>query len=80
MRPSKIEDLGADEVRQRLSHAGLMLLAFELIKEMVVGRVKFIYADTEFEDGLPFKILRTRRAQPAPRRVRGQPAFSPRSF
>ncbi|WP_018407581.1 hypothetical protein [Methylocystis rosea] len=44
-----------EDVREHLSHAGLILLSFELLKKLVIERVKNFYANTFFGPGLPFK-------------------------
>ncbi len=58
MTPSRIEDMRAEDVRQNLTHAGLILLAFELVKKLVIVRVKNFYANTAFGEGLPFKTYK----------------------
>jgi hypothetical protein len=55
MTPCRIEDMRAEDVRHYLTHVGLILLAFELVKKLVIVRVKHFYADIVFGDGLPFK-------------------------
>ena len=55
---SRIEDMRAEDVRHNLTHAGLILLAFELVKKLVIVRVKNFYANTVFGDGLPFKTYK----------------------
>ena len=57
MTPSKIEDMRAEDVRHNLTHAGLILLAFELVKKLVIVRVKNFYANTVFGDGPPLQDL-----------------------
>ncbi|WGJ15602.1 hypothetical protein QEV83_04855 [Methylocapsa sp. D3K7] len=52
---SRIEDMKPENVRHHLTHVGLILLAFELVKELVIVRVKNFFADIVFGDGLPFK-------------------------
>jgi hypothetical protein len=42
------------ELTDALAYAGLILLAFELIKSLVVGPIKTFYADTTFGQGMPF--------------------------
>ncbi len=44
-----------EDVRHHLSHAGLILLSFELLKKLVIVRVKNFYANTFFGPGMPFK-------------------------
>jgi hypothetical protein len=38
-----------------LTYAGLVLVAYELVKGMIVGPIKAFYADMTFGPGLPFK-------------------------
>ena len=47
--------MDAEAVRDRLTQSGLVLLAFELVKKLIVRRVKDFYADTTFGRGLPFQ-------------------------
>ena len=51
---TSLEDLSTDELRDALAYAGLILLAFELVKSMIVNPIKSFYADVTFGDGLPF--------------------------
>jgi hypothetical protein len=55
MTPSRIEAMKPEDVRHHLTHVGLILLAFELGKELVILRVMNFYADVVFGDGLSFK-------------------------
>ena len=50
-----LEDLSTEEVREALAYAGLVLVAFELVKSMIVNPIKFFYADVTFGKGMPFK-------------------------
>lgn len=55
MRNSRsVEALSSAELSRNLVYAGLFLVAAELIKELVVTRVKEFYSDTVFGPGLPF--------------------------
>lgn len=47
--------MSSAEVNRNLAHAGLFLVAFELVKELVVKRVKGFYEGVTFGEGLPFK-------------------------
>ena len=38
-----------------LTYAGFVLVAFELVKSMIVNRIKVFYSDMTFAEGLPFK-------------------------
>lgn len=44
-----------DDVARRLAHAGLVLVAFELIRSLVVKPIRTFYSHTIFGPGLPFK-------------------------
>ena len=52
---TSFEELSTEELREALTYAGFVLLAFELVKSMIVKPIKFFYADTTFGEGLPFK-------------------------
>jgi hypothetical protein len=52
---ASIEDLSTEEIREALAYAGLVLIAFELVKSMIVNPIKTFYADVTFGPGLPFK-------------------------
>ena len=49
------EDLSSDELREALAYAGLILVAFELVKSMIVNPIKSFYWNTAFGEGMPFK-------------------------
>jgi hypothetical protein len=49
------EDLRPDVLGRRLAYAGYGLVAYELVKSMIVGPIKAFYADTTFGQGMPFK-------------------------
>ncbi len=51
---SALDGLTPAQITRRLTYAGFVLLAHELLKSMVVGPIKFFYARTTFGDG-PFK-------------------------
>ena len=55
MTSSRIEDMKPENIRRHLSLAGLILLSFELVKKLVIVRVKKFYANTVFGPGMPFK-------------------------
>jgi hypothetical protein len=46
--------LSPEALNRNLVHAGLFLVAFELVKNLVVKPVKFFYQDTTFGAGMPF--------------------------
>jgi hypothetical protein len=43
------------DVDRLLAYVGLVLVAYELIRGMIVGPIKAFYQDTTFGEGLPFK-------------------------
>jgi hypothetical protein len=47
-------ELTPDVLAQRLTYAGFVLVAYELVKSMIVGPIKMFYADTTFGEGMPF--------------------------
>jgi len=48
------DELPPDVLAQRLTYAGFVLVAYELVKSMIVGPIKIFYADTTFGAGMPF--------------------------
>jgi len=54
-RKAQGEDLRPDVLAPRLAYAGYVLVAYELVKSMIVGPIKAFYADTTFGQGMPFK-------------------------
>ena len=50
----RTDDLPPDVLAQRLTYAGFVLVAYELVKSMIVGPIKAFYADTTFGQGMPF--------------------------
>lgn len=51
----KIVSLSEDEVTNALTYAGFILVAFELVKSMIVNPIKAFYSNTTFGAGMPFK-------------------------
>jgi hypothetical protein len=51
----RLYSLSPGELNRNLVHAGLILMAFELVKTLVVERVKAFYDGVTFGEGLPFK-------------------------
>jgi hypothetical protein len=49
------EDLPPHVLQRRLAYAGFVLVAYELVKSMIVGPIKAFYADMTFGQGMPFK-------------------------
>ena len=52
---SKIGDLTDEELTEELAYTGLILVAFELIKSLIVDSIKTFYCDMTFGSGGPFK-------------------------
>ncbi len=50
-----LEHLSPEELTRRLTYAGLVLVAFEILKTMIVGPIKAFYADTTYGPDMPFK-------------------------
>lgn len=56
--PDPVEDkeaLSSEETTRALVYAGLFLVAYELIKKLVVAPLKQFYDSTTFAPGMPFK-------------------------
>jgi len=49
------DELPLDVLRQRLTYAGFVLVAYELVKSMIVCPIKAFYKNTTFGPGMPFK-------------------------
>lgn len=49
------DELTDAEVSQALEYAGFVLVAFELVKSMIVNPIKLFYRDTTFGESMPFK-------------------------
>ncbi len=52
---SKISDLTDEELTGVLTYTGLILVAFELVKSLIVKPIKAFYLGATFGEGLPFK-------------------------
>ena len=52
---SKIEHMTEEELTHALCYAGFILLAFELVKSLIINPIKAFYTNTTFGVGLPFK-------------------------
>jgi hypothetical protein len=50
-----LDGLTKDEVTRVLAYAGLVLVAFELVKSLIVNPIKVFYRDVTFGAGMPFK-------------------------
>jgi hypothetical protein len=48
----KIDD---DKLTQILTYAGFILVAYELVKSLIVRPIKLFYLNTTFGEGIPFK-------------------------
>jgi len=49
-----IEDLHPDVLGRHLAYAGFVLVAFEIVKSMIVDPIKAFYRNTKFGPGMPF--------------------------
>jgi len=52
---SKVANLTEVELTRSLAYAGFILVAFELVKSLIVNPTKAFYSHTTFGDGMPFK-------------------------
>lgn len=52
---TRFKDMDEDELTQALAYAGYILLAFELVKSLVVEPVKQFYSHSTFGVDMPFK-------------------------
>lgn len=52
---SMIGDLTEEDLTQVLAYIGLILVAYELVKNLIVKPIKFFYLDVTFGEGSPFK-------------------------
>ncbi len=50
----KVADFTEEELTRLLSYAGFVLIAFELVKSLIVNPIKAFYANTTFGAGMPF--------------------------
>lgn len=50
-----IEEQTEEELTLSLTYAGFVLVAFELVKSMIVEPIKAFYQDMTFGEGMPFK-------------------------
>jgi len=46
----EIENLSSEEITQRLTYIGFVLIAFELVKSLIVSPIKSFYEDTIFDE------------------------------
>ncbi len=52
---NKVANLTEEELTRSLAYAGFILVAFELIKSLIVNPIKAFYLDTTFGESMPFK-------------------------
>lgn len=52
---SNVANLTEEELRRVLAYAGLILVAFELVKNLIVKPIKVFYSDGNLGKGMPFK-------------------------
>ena len=50
-----VAKLTEEELTRALSYAGFILVAFELVKSLIVDPIKYFYKDATFGEGLEFK-------------------------
>src|SRR4051812_42066951 len=51
----KVASMTEEEVTRALAYAGLILVAFELLKTLIVNPIKVFYLNTTFGAGMAFK-------------------------
>ena len=52
---TNVNNLTEAQLSQALTYAGFILVAYELVKGMIVNPIKLFYSDMTFGEGLPFK-------------------------
>src|ERR1017187_1679242 len=52
---NKVANLTEEEITQALAYVGLVFVAFELVKHLIVNPIKAFYADVTFGVGMAFK-------------------------
>lgn len=52
---TQAQDLPPEAIARGLTYAGFVLVAYQLVKSMIVGPIKLFYEDTTFGQGMPFK-------------------------
>jgi len=50
-----LDELTKDELTRVLAYAGLVLVAFELVKNLIVSPTKAFYRNVTFGEGMPFR-------------------------
>ena len=51
----RVAELTEEELTRSLAYAGFILVAFELVKSLIVKPIKALYSDVTFGEGMPFK-------------------------
>jgi hypothetical protein len=51
---TQVRDLPLSAIERRLTYAGFVLVAYELVKSMIVGPIKAFYRDVTFGEGMLF--------------------------
>jgi len=51
---NKIEELSSEEITQRLTYVGFVLIAFELVKSLIISPIKSFYYNTTFSENTLF--------------------------
>ena len=49
-----VKDMTEEELSRVLTYAGFVLVAFELVKSLIVKPIKFFYLNTTFGESMPF--------------------------
>lgn len=52
---SRVKGPTSEELTRVLAYAGLVLIAFELVKSLIVKPIKNFYSNVTFGEGMPFK-------------------------
>ena len=50
-----IAELTEEDLTRSLAYAGFVLVAYELVKSLIVGPIKAFYSNITFGPGMPFK-------------------------
>ncbi len=51
----RVAELTEEELTRSLAYAGFILVAFELVKSLIVKPIRTLYSDVTFGEGMPFK-------------------------
>src|SRR5437899_2250025 len=52
---NKVANLTEEELTRALAYVGLVFVAYELVKNLIVNPIKAFYANVIFAAGMPFK-------------------------